>query len=65
VLGVKRIFILNTERVEPGYWHTHTLQPECVLAAALLASAVFYAHHTRLAVAGLAVLPDWSEGTRS
>jgi len=28
VLGVKRIFILNTERVEPGYWHTHTLQPD-------------------------------------
>lgn len=28
VLGVKRIFILNTERVEPGYWHTHTIQPE-------------------------------------
>jgi 16S rRNA U1498 N3-methylase RsmE len=30
VLGVKKIFILNTARVEPGYWHTHTLQPEAI-----------------------------------
>lgn len=30
VLGVKKIFIINTERVEPGYWHTHTLQPEAI-----------------------------------
>eukprot|EP00039_Didymoeca_costata_P030863 m.31784 g.31784 ORF g.31784 m.31784 type:complete len:256 (-) comp8350_c0_seq1:2984-3751(-) len=26
VLGVKEIFVINTERVEPGYWHTHTLE---------------------------------------
>ena len=30
VLGVKKIFIINTERVEPGYWHTHTLQPDAI-----------------------------------
>jgi 16S rRNA U1498 N3-methylase RsmE len=30
VLGVKKIYILNTARVEPGYWHTHTLQPEAI-----------------------------------
>lgn len=28
VLGVKTIYVINTNRVEPGYWHTHTLQED-------------------------------------
>jgi len=30
VLGVKTIYVINTERVEPGYWHTHTLQEDSI-----------------------------------